>query len=76
MLPAAAAPNVVDTTGAGDATVGVLAAWLATGASLREAAQAAMVAAGLAITAAGARTGMPTREAIESDVEDRTGQAR
>jgi ribokinase len=55
---------VIDTTGAGDTFCGVLAAWLAGGATLREAAAAANVAAALSVRAGGARTGMPRREAI------------
>lgn len=58
------APAVVDTTGAGDTFNGVLAAWLAAGASLEEAIEAANAAAALSVAAAGAREGMPTREAI------------
>jgi ribokinase len=59
------APQVVDTTGAGDAFCGVLAAWLADGRSLDEAIVAANVAGALSVGAAGAREGMPRREAIE-----------
>ena len=58
------APAVVDTTGAGDTFNGVLAAWLAAGASLEQAIEAANAAAALSVAAAGAREGMPTREAI------------
>lgn len=60
------APALVDTTGAGDAFNGVLAAWLADGASLEEAIEAANAAAALSVGAAGAREGMPNREAIVS----------
>jgi ribokinase len=59
------APQVVDTTGAGDAFNGVLAAWLARGASIDEAIVAANVAGALSVGTAGAREGMPHREAIE-----------
>ena len=59
-----AAPNVVDTTGAGDTFCGVLAAWLAAGAALPEAINAANAAGALSVSAAGARAGMPSREEI------------
>jgi ribokinase len=58
------AASVVDTTGAGDAFCGTLAAWLAGGASLRDAIRAANAAGALSVTAAGARAGLPAREAI------------
>ncbi len=58
------APEVVDTTGAGDTFCGVLAAWLAHGRSLDEAIVAANAAASLSVASAGARDGMPRREAI------------
>ncbi len=54
----------VDTTGAGDALNGILAAELARGADLREALRWAMVGAALKTTVAGAQAGLPTREAI------------
>ena len=50
----------VDTTGAGDAFNGALAAGLAAGLPLAEAARRAVAAAGLSTTRAGARGGMPT----------------
>ncbi len=50
----------IDTTGAGDAFNGALAAALAQGHDLGEAARWAVVAGGLATTRAGAREGMPT----------------
>lgn len=62
------APEVVDTTGAGDTFNGVLAAWLARGASLDEAIVAANAAASLSVAAAGAREGMPRRDAIEGRI--------
>ena len=65
-MAAYVAGAAVDATGAGDTFCGVLAAWLADGRSLREAAGAANVAAGLSVGARGARTGMPQRAAILS----------
>lgn len=59
------AAQVVDTTGAGDAFCGVLAAWLAAGAGLEDAIRAANAAGSLSVRAAGAREGMPSRAAIE-----------
>jgi ribokinase len=58
------APGEVDTTGAGDTFSGCLAAWLAHGSSLEEAIRAGNAAAALSVAAAGAREGMPYREAI------------
>jgi ribokinase len=58
------ASSVVDTTGAGDAFCGTLAAWLASGAALDEAIRAANAAGSLSVRAAGAREGMPVRSAI------------
>jgi ribokinase len=60
----APAVEVVDTTGAGDAVNGALAAELAAGRPLREAARFAMAAAALSIRAAGAREGMPRRDDV------------
>ncbi len=51
---------VVDTVGAGDTLNGALAAGLASGLPVKEAARRAVAAASLAITRAGAREGMPT----------------
>jgi ribokinase len=59
------APAVVDTTGAGDAFVGALAAWLSRGATLDAAIEAANAAGALSVAALGARNGLPAREAIE-----------
>jgi ribokinase len=53
--------NVVDTTGAGDAFAGALAAELARGATLQDAARVAVRAATESVTERGARTAMPTR---------------
>jgi ribokinase len=62
------APQVeaVDTVGAGDALNGALAAGLAAGLELAEAARRAVVAASLAVTRPGAREGMPTTAALET----------
>jgi ribokinase len=54
------APAVVDTTGAGDAFVGVVSARLGAGASLEEALRAGSAAGALSVGGAGAREGMPT----------------
>lgn len=54
----------VDTTGAGDALNGILAAELARGAGLREALRWAMAGASMKTTVAGAQAGLPDREAI------------
>jgi ribokinase len=58
--------DVVDTTGAGDTVNGALAAELAAGRPLRDAAAFALTAAALSTTAEGARGGMPTRAQVES----------
>ncbi len=64
-LPAAAV-QVVDTTGAGDALNGALAAGLAAGLPLPEAARRAVTAASLAVTRAGAREGMPSLDELQA----------
>jgi ribokinase len=56
--------DVVDTTGAGDTVNGALAAELAAGRDLREAARFALAAAALSTRAAGAREGMPRRHEV------------
>jgi ribokinase len=56
--------EVVDTTGAGDTVNGALAAELAAGRPLRDAARFALAAATLSTGAAGARAGMPRRDAV------------
>jgi len=63
-LIAAPQVSVRDTTGAGDTFNGVLAARLAAGDSLNDAARIAVVAASLSVTQVGARGGMPTAAAI------------
>ena len=60
----------VDTTGAGDAFVGVLAAALDQGHELGMALRRASVAAGLACTALGAQTSQPTAAQIEARLGD------
>lgn len=57
---------VVDTTGAGDTLVGVMAAEMARGVALPEATRRAVAGAGLSVGVAGPREGAPTREAIDS----------
>ncbi len=61
------APKVeaVDTTGAGDAFVGALAARLAGGASLEEAVPYAVLAGAAAVAQAGAQGSLPTPEVVE-----------
>jgi ribokinase len=67
------APRVdaVDTTGAGDCFNGVLAAAMADGLSVREAAARAATAAALSVKERGAREGMPTRDQIDSALAGR-----
>ncbi|MFW5833506.1 MAG: ribokinase [Pseudomonadota bacterium] len=60
------AVDVVDTTGAGDAFVGVLAASLDAGLPLVEAARRATVAAALTCTALGAQSAQPDATAIDA----------
>jgi ribokinase len=60
----------VDTTGAGDAFVGVLAAALDRDIELSEALRWASVAAGLACTRLGAQTSQPTAAEIEARLPD------
>jgi ribokinase len=60
--------SAVDTVGAGDAFNGALAAGLAAGFDLVDAARRATTAASLATTRAGAREGMPTAGALEAAV--------
>ena len=60
----------VDTTGAGDTFCGVLAAALAAGHTLRDAARYATAAGSLACTRPGAQSSQPTRSEIESGASD------
>jgi ribokinase len=60
----------IDTTGAGDAFVGVLAAALDRGLELPDALRRASVAAGLACTRLGAQTSQPTAAEIEARLAD------
>ncbi len=63
---AAPAVEVVDSTGAGDTLAGALAAELAAGTPLVDAARVAVRAASMSVSALGARTGMPTRAQLEA----------
>ena len=58
--------EVVDTTGAGDAFCGALAARLAAGSDLRAATRAGVLAGALAVTKAGAQPSMPTATEIDA----------
>jgi ribokinase len=60
--------DVVDTTGAGDAFNGALAAALAEGRPLEDAIRRAVAAGGLATTRVGAREGMPTADELAASV--------
>lgn len=62
--------SAVDTTAAGDAFTGCLAAALDGGAALDEAMRRASVAAGLACTEAGAQTSLPTADQIAARLND------
>ena len=61
--------QVVDAVGAGDTLNGALAADLAAGRPLAEAARRAVVAATLAVTRVGAREGMPTGEELDRAID-------
>lgn len=65
-VPALPLDTVVDTTGAGDAFAGCLAAALDDGLRTEEALRFAVVGAGLSCTVPGAQPSFPTREAIRS----------
>ena len=62
--------EVVDTVGAGDTLNGALAAGLAAGLSLPDAARRAVVAASMAVSRAGAREGMPTLAELQAADSD------
>ena len=57
---------MIDTTAAGDALCGCLAAALADGRSLEDAARRAVVAGSLACTVAGAVPSLPTAAAVDA----------
>lgn len=65
-FPGYPAPAVVDSTGAGDAFCGVLATWLAEGATIEDAIDAANAAAALSVAQVGARAGMPARAELDA----------
>lgn len=60
--------DVIDTTGAGDAFVGGLAAMLAEGKDLYQAVLFAVVAGGLTTTKKGAQNGIPTRSKVDAEL--------
>lgn len=66
----------VDSTGAGDAFTGVLAAALAAGEQLTDAVARAGAAAGLSVTAAGARDGLPSRDDVAELLREGYGDRR
>jgi ribokinase len=65
--------EVVDTTGAGDAFVGALAAALARGCSIDLAARYASAAGALAVTRVGAQPSLPTLEAVQGLIDATDG---
>ncbi|MFC5948416.1 PfkB family carbohydrate kinase [Pseudonocardia lutea] len=75
-VPAHPAPQVRDTTGAGDTFNGVLAAGLAAGESVARAVRRAVVAAALSVAESGARSGMPDGRRIEHPERGPRGRAR
>jgi ribokinase len=62
--------SVVDTTGAGDAFAGILAATLDEGLPIHDALRHASTGAGLACTVMGAQTSLPTKDAIQAALKD------
>lgn len=61
--------DVVDTTGAGDTFVGVLAAGLDNGLTLQQASYRAMIAASMACSSSGAQAAMPTLAELEAFIK-------
>ncbi len=72
---AATPVDPIDTTGAGDALNGILAAELASGAPLEVALRWAMAGAALKTTRPGAQTGLPDRAAIAALLDDAAAAA-
>ena len=66
--------NAIDATAAGDAFTGSLAVGLAQGKTLADAATSANYVAALSVTKMGAQSSMPTKEAVESFIENVTAQ--
>jgi ribokinase len=64
--------DAIDTTGAGDAFIGALAAALAEGSNLETALDIALAAGALATMVRGAQESMPTKDAIASLLRDGT----
>jgi ribokinase len=69
----APAVSAVDAVGAGDALNGALAAALADGCPLAQAARRAVVAASMSTTQPGARGGLPDRAALETKLAGQGG---
>jgi len=65
--------KAADATGAGDAFAAAIAVMLAEGRSLAEAGPFASAAAALATTVLGAQAGLPTREAVETQLAEMGG---
>jgi ribokinase len=68
--------DVLDTTGAGDTFNGILAAGLAAGLPLTEAARQAVVGATLSVRGMAARGGMPTRAELDEHFAEAAGPER
>lgn len=66
--------DVVDTTGAGDAFTGAVAAALVEGRSMTEALRRGLAAGGLAASKEGAQPSMPSREAIDDMLRQAEGR--